>query len=154
MVSNARLDLPDPDSPVTTIIRSRGSSTETSRRLWTRAPWTAIVVRGPGRPAIVLRGPGRSAALAITRLRGEERQLFDGDVAPLVQQDRRGRLADQAEVRQVFARGGHAAHIEGLLEVILDVAARPDVAVLAQVGDHRREDLRRARLHELLRRGQ
>lgn len=45
MVSKARLDLPDPESPVTTINRSRGISTEMFLRLWTRAPWTAMVVR-------------------------------------------------------------------------------------------------------------
>ena len=45
MVSKARLDLPDPESPVTTISRSRGISTEMFLRLCTRAPWTAIVVR-------------------------------------------------------------------------------------------------------------
>src|SRR3954451_8176665 len=38
MVSNARLDLPEPDSPVNTIRESRGSSRETSLRLCSRAP--------------------------------------------------------------------------------------------------------------------
>src|SRR3954465_3250634 len=46
MVSNARLDLPEPDRPVTTISLSRGISTETFLRLWTRAPCPAMVVRG------------------------------------------------------------------------------------------------------------
>src|SRR5215204_306714 len=46
MVSNARLDLPEPERPVTTISLSRGSSTLMFRRLWTRAPCTAMVVRG------------------------------------------------------------------------------------------------------------
>src|SRR6476659_446928 len=46
MVSNARLDLPDPESPVTTISLSRGISRETFLRLCTRAPCTAMVVRG------------------------------------------------------------------------------------------------------------
>src|SRR5581483_4978174 len=45
MVSNARLDLPEPDSPVTTMSWSRGISIDTFLRLWTRAPCTAIVVR-------------------------------------------------------------------------------------------------------------
>src|SRR5687767_5134205 len=45
MVSKARLDLPDPERPVTTISRSRGISTEMFLRLCTRAPWTAMVVR-------------------------------------------------------------------------------------------------------------
>src|SRR3954467_4524672 len=45
MVSNARLDLPEPERPVTTMRRSRGSSSETFLRLCTRAPCTAMVVR-------------------------------------------------------------------------------------------------------------
>src|SRR5947209_20540939 len=40
IVSNARLDLPDPDRPVKTIIASRGRSRLTSRRLCSRAPRT------------------------------------------------------------------------------------------------------------------
>jgi hypothetical protein len=38
MVSNARLDLPEPDRPVKTISASRGRSRETSLRLCSRAP--------------------------------------------------------------------------------------------------------------------
>src|SRR3954453_8614902 len=38
MVSKARLDLPDPDSPVNTISESRGRSSEMSLRLCSRAP--------------------------------------------------------------------------------------------------------------------
>src|ERR1700742_4542253 len=40
MVSNARLDLPDPDSPVSTIKLSLGRSMSTPRRLCSRAPCT------------------------------------------------------------------------------------------------------------------
>src|SRR5487761_821584 len=40
IVSNARLDLPDPDRPVNTIMASRGRSSETSLRLCSRAPRT------------------------------------------------------------------------------------------------------------------
>src|SRR3954453_7196828 len=40
MVSNARLDLPEPDSPVKTMRASRGRSRLTSRRLCSRAPRT------------------------------------------------------------------------------------------------------------------
>src|SRR5215472_15965299 len=40
IVSKARLDLPDPDSPVNTIRASRGRSMETSLRLCSRAPRT------------------------------------------------------------------------------------------------------------------
>src|SRR6266849_11108626 len=45
MVSNAKLDLPEPESPVTTMSLSRGISSEMFLRLCTRAPCTAIVVR-------------------------------------------------------------------------------------------------------------
>src|SRR5437660_12362444 len=45
MVSNARLDFPEPDKPVTTISLSRGISSDTFLRLCTRAPCTAIDVR-------------------------------------------------------------------------------------------------------------
>src|SRR5262245_40342119 len=40
IVSKARLDLPEPESPVNTIIESRGRSSETSLRLCSRAPRT------------------------------------------------------------------------------------------------------------------
>src|SRR5258708_1051976 len=40
IVSNARLDFPDPDNPVNTISASRGKSSETSFRLCSRAPRT------------------------------------------------------------------------------------------------------------------
>src|SRR6266536_1909364 len=40
MVSNARLDLPDPESPVMQIRRFRGRRTVMSLRLCSRAPWT------------------------------------------------------------------------------------------------------------------
>ena len=43
MVSNASDDFPDPDSPVKTIRRSRGSSIETFLRLCSRAPRTTSV---------------------------------------------------------------------------------------------------------------
>src|SRR3712207_6791795 len=44
MVSNARLDLPEPDRPVITVSVSRGISTLTSFRLCSRAPRTLIWV--------------------------------------------------------------------------------------------------------------
>src|SRR5919199_3410536 len=43
IVSNARLDFPDPDSPVKTMSESRGNSSETSLRLCSRAPRTSRV---------------------------------------------------------------------------------------------------------------
>src|SRR4051812_38323692 len=55
MVSNARDDFPEPERPVRTTMRSRGSSRETLRRLCSRAPritsLSATAVRDyPGRP--------------------------------------------------------------------------------------------------------
>src|ERR1700679_645879 len=44
IVSNARLDLPEPDSPVMTTSASRGSSSEMSLRLCSRAPETTILL--------------------------------------------------------------------------------------------------------------
>src|SRR4051812_21959357 len=102
-------------------MRSRGISTEMSRRLWTRAPWTEILVRGP------LRAGGRLAGIGW--LRRKERKLLHRDVAALGEQHRRRRLVDQPGVRQVFTRRRHAVQAVGLREVILDVAARTDVAV-------------------------
>ncbi len=55
MVSNARLDLPEPDSPVTTMSLSRGISTEMFLRLCTRAPCTAMVVRAAALDAFAWR---------------------------------------------------------------------------------------------------
>ena len=46
MVSNARLLLPEPDSPVNTMSRSRGRSTLMFLRLCSRAPRTMIVPDG------------------------------------------------------------------------------------------------------------
>src|SRR5690348_13112069 len=121
MVSKARLDLPEPDSPVTTTRRSRGISTETFLRLWTRAPCTAIVVR-----AAVF---GALPPLFLTAdLEGigwlphvEECQLLHVDITPLREPDRRRGLAEQSLVGQVLARRGHAAHSEVPLEVVVDL---------------------------------
>src|SRR5215210_544555 len=44
MVSKARLDLPEPDSPVITVRLSRGMSTEIPLRLCSRAPRTLMWV--------------------------------------------------------------------------------------------------------------
>src|ERR1039457_5731192 len=76
MVSKARLDLPEPDRPVITVRLSRGSSTDTFFRLCTRAPCTAMVVRGAGlaRAAFALPAIGRLRSVG-------ERQLFHIDFA-------------------------------------------------------------------------
>src|SRR5580692_11643563 len=75
IVSKARLDLPDPDSPVNTIMASRGRSREMSFRLCSRAPRTtsrsatarsSLRQFNPGstqRLAIVARGSDISARL-------------------------------------------------------------------------------------------
>src|SRR6056297_1597549 len=47
MVSNARLDLPDPESPVITTRASRGMSTSIDARLCSRAPRTSIFLSSP-----------------------------------------------------------------------------------------------------------
>src|SRR5262249_41057579 len=122
MVSNARLDLPDPESPVTTMRRSRGISSETFLRLCTRAPCTAIVVRAAGFGAFC---PFRftAAFLAIPWFpQVKERELLHFDVALLREADGRRCLADEGLVRQILARRGHAAHVEVPLEMALDLA--------------------------------
>jgi hypothetical protein len=48
MVSNASEDLPEPDTPLITMNRLRGSSSETFFRLWTLAWRIASVRRGSG----------------------------------------------------------------------------------------------------------
>src|SRR5579859_266811 len=145
MVSNARLDFPEPESPVTTIMRSRGMSTETLRRLWTRAPWTAIVVLGAVRAEDLV---------GIRRLGREEGELLHRDVAAPRQQDVGGRLVDHADVGQILARRRDSFDRVRLPEVVVDVAAGADVAVLAQVIEHGPEHLRCARADVLLDRRQ
>src|SRR5918995_6421791 len=49
MVSNARDDFPEPDSPVNTISWSRGRSSVTFLRLCSRAPWMTSLSEPTGR---------------------------------------------------------------------------------------------------------
>src|SRR5262245_50745938 len=124
MVSKARLDLPEPESPVTTTSRSRGISSETFLRLCTRAPWTAIVVRGAGFGACF---PIFSTAEldAIPWLpRVEECEFLHLDGARLRESDGRRGLADEPPVGEVLAGCGHAADAEIPLEVPFDLAPR------------------------------
>src|SRR5689334_4499550 len=70
MVSNARLDLPDPERPVMTVRLSRGMSTSIPLRLCSRAPRTEIWVSiGAFVPALFyeyrLGSPMANAACAI-----------------------------------------------------------------------------------------
>src|SRR3954451_1472986 len=73
MVSNARLDLPEPLSPVITTRLSRGSVTSTFFRLCSRAPrivsWLVIAPRGTG---------GALAAGGVTIGRRAARRDSDG----------------------------------------------------------------------------
>src|SRR5580704_16675962 len=52
-VSNARLDLPEPETPVTTVIALCGIVKSRFFRLWTRAPRTRISSISPGIVAVV-----------------------------------------------------------------------------------------------------
>src|SRR5215831_2525961 len=132
MVSKARLDFPDPDSPVTTMRLSRGNSSETFLRLCTRAPCTAMVVRADGLALFAL--------LAIGGPRGvEKRQLFHVDVAPLGEANAQGRLADQALVGEILASSGDAFDAEIAAEVVLNLGGGPGFAHFAQVIDHQPE---------------
>src|SRR6185503_10421759 len=126
MVSNARLDFPEPDRPVTTTRLSRGISTETFLRLWTRAPWTDTVVRRAGR-----RDRG-VVSLRIRQLRGEEkRELLDVDGAPPREPRGNRRLANQAAVGKILASRERPVETGVLLEVIFDLLARTGLAHLA-----------------------
>src|SRR5436190_13284236 len=70
MVSKARLDLPDPDSPVNTISESLGKSSDTSLRLCSRAPRTtrrsATAVCFPGHEVLPRTGDTSSYPGALT----------------------------------------------------------------------------------------
>src|SRR6185295_11413689 len=128
MVSNARLDLPEPESPVTTISLSRGISSEMFFRLWTRAPCTAMVVR---------------ALEAIWRFpQVEESQLLHRYVAPFGELNGSRGLSDESLVGQVFARRRHALHVEISAEIVLDLGRGPCFAHVSQVIDHGPEELR------------
>src|SRR3954451_24401090 len=103
MVSKARLDLPDPDSPVTTTSLSRGISTLTFLRLCTRAPCTAMVVRTPlVRASLVL-------ILGVSHI--DEGLLFDQNVTTPGQLYRRRDLREQSLIGQVLAREAHSLNI-------------------------------------------
>src|ERR1700730_14028039 len=105
MVSKARLDLPEPERPVTTMSLSRGISTEIFLRLCTRAPCTAMVVRAAG----WAEGPWAGAVLVFIRIffPVNKGQFLDNDVALLSEQHGRGSLADQALVGQILTCGSH-----------------------------------------------
>src|SRR5689334_12246723 len=111
MVSKARLDLPEPDSPVITISLSRGISTLMFLRLWTRAPCTAMLVRAAALTALELIGLFSQV---------DECEFLHDDIAHFGQLNRRRGLGNEAAVGQVLARRGHPFHIEVALEVGFD----------------------------------
>src|ERR1700722_3535750 len=91
IVSKAREDLPEPDKPVKTISLSRGRSSETSRRLCSRAPRTTrrsaicggyrwVVSRHPGPWSTAWGGPPWTAAAGPAGSPG--RRSRTGGVAP------------------------------------------------------------------------
>src|SRR4051812_48514344 len=139
MVSKARLDLPEPDSPVTTISLSRGSSRETFLRLCTRAPCTAMVVRAAARAERAVRSTVRPTVRlgpTAASVDVEEGQLLDGGVAPAGELDGGAGLAGQPQLGQVLARRGHPLHPPVAGEVIVDLGRRPGLPHLAQVIEH------------------
>src|SRR3954452_15205146 len=138
MVSNARLDLPEPERPVNTIMRSRGNSSETFFRLCTRAPCTAMVVRAVTRDATA----GASGLfdapldapvllLAIGRPRVEKRQFLDLDIASAGEAHGQRYFGEHALVSQVFARRSHALDAEVSLEMVVDLRGRACLADFA-----------------------
>src|SRR5947209_17342163 len=106
MVSNARLDLPEPESPVTTMSWSRGISTEMFLRLCTRAPCTAMVVRAEALAKFRLAVDLEAIPLF---LEVEEGQLLYFDGALLRELNRSRGLADEPLVGQILARRCDAA---------------------------------------------
>src|SRR5262249_14390364 len=126
MVSNARLDLPEPESPVTTMRLSRGTSSEMFLRLCTRAPCTAIAVRAAALgAALLISFEAREAAgdaffgfrftvvLEVIHQFSQVKKckLLHVDVALLGEADGYRSLADESLIRQVFARRCDAAHV-------------------------------------------
>src|SRR5438445_13742588 len=105
MVSKARLDLPEPESPVTTMSLSRGNSSETFLRLCTRAPCTAIVVRAffilTSDSCLLTSAFGLPLIRRVSTIK--ECQLIEVHIAPLRQPDRQRRVADESLVGAVFA---------------------------------------------------
>src|SRR3954454_3159417 len=99
MVSKARLDFPEPESPVTTMSLSRGISTEMFFRLCTRAPCTAMVVRAEARDGFRLAVDLEAIGSA---LEVKEGQLLHVDIAFPGELHRRGSLADEPLVGQVL----------------------------------------------------
>src|ERR1700733_421881 len=137
MVSNARLDFPEPESPVTTMSLSRGISIETFLRLCTRAPWTAMVVRALVRDSVRLAAGLDAIGLFLKVKKG---QLLDFDGALSGELYRCRRLADLPLVGQVFASSRDPANVQIPLEMALDLRGRPRLGDVTKVIDHGLED--------------
>src|SRR5437879_5267090 len=116
MVSKARLDLPEPERPVTTTSLSRGISTDMFFRLCTRAPCTAIVVR-----AAALRVAGAVLAAILPFPQIDECLLLHHDVAHPGELHGRRSLANESLVGQVFAGRRNALDVEIPLEMVFDL---------------------------------
>jgi hypothetical protein len=73
MVSNTSDDFPDPDTPVTTVSRRFGMSSDTSRRLFSRAPRTRIAPYGSCPSATSTSTPRTALRGTTPRTAGTER---------------------------------------------------------------------------------
>src|ERR1700722_5389511 len=111
MVSNARLDLPEPESPVTTTSLSRGISIDTFLRLCTRAPITEMLVR------IAIFG-GLEGIRRFSQT--HEGEFLHLNVALLGQMGRNRDRSNQASIGEILAGRGYSFNIEISLEVRLD----------------------------------
>src|SRR2546427_476977 len=97
-VSNAREDLPEPDTPVTTVRRSWGISSEMFLRLFCRAPWMrsprgrairTVLLRwvvywksAEGARVPAPRAPSRGAEGFLAERADEAGMRFDGNTGP------------------------------------------------------------------------
>src|SRR5262245_23958594 len=125
-VSNASDDLPEPLTPVTTTSLSRGISTSTFCRLFSRAPRISMVVR-----------IGRDRA-ASARLGQEVGRLFDALQAALRQLERRRHLLDEPFVLEPFARRFEVPRMHlREREVIADLRQRHDAVLLLEIVEQR-----------------
>src|SRR5579872_3242371 len=142
IVSNARLDLPEPESPVTTMRLSRGSSRETFLRLCTRAPCTAMVVR-----RATLAGAGFGLELIGWFGNVEKGQFLHVDVALFREPGGQGRLADTTLIGEILAHAGDTPNAEVSLEVIVNLSRRARFTDFLEVFDYGGEQDRRVTFH-------
>src|SRR5689334_5149289 len=112
MVPNASDDLPDPDTPVNTTSTSRGTSTSTARRLFSRAPRTranrsraAVAVVGC---ASSTPGAGCRGAVGMVGQAAPDRPIA-GSIPQLKRCDQRARVAHWRN----FAAAAASLHADG-----------------------------------------